>query len=54
MEVHTGVNCLSGYLFTIHKIKKRWRKLKKEGWDRKKKMGKEIKDLRYLEIDKIK
>jgi len=37
----------------IHKIKKRWRNIKKEGWEPGKEMGKEIKRLRYLEIDKL-
>ncbi len=73
MEDHTGINCLSGYLFTncdggpywrklfkwlfIYKFiksKKNGETLKKEGWNPGKEMGKEIKRLRYLEIEERK
>ncbi|WP_033829911.1 CCA tRNA nucleotidyltransferase [Prochlorococcus marinus] len=41
------------FIYKFIKSKKDGETLKKEGWDPGKKMGKEIKRLRYLEIDKL-
>ena len=41
------------YIYKYIKSKKDGEKLKKEGWEPGKEMGREIKRLRYLEIDKL-
>ena len=41
------------FIYKFIKSKKDGEALKKEGWDQGKEMGKEIKRLRYLEIDKL-
>ena len=41
------------FIYKFIKSKKDGETLKKEGWDPGKEMGKEIKRLRYLEIDKL-
>ena len=41
------------FIYKFIKSKKNGETLKKEGWDPGKEMGKEIKRLRYLEIDKL-
>ena len=41
------------FIYKFIKSKKDGDTLKKEGWDPGKEMGKEIKKLRYLEIDKL-
>ncbi len=41
------------FIYKFIKSKKDGETLKKEGWDQGKEMGKEIKRLRYLEIDEL-